>query len=546
MNIGNIESFSMSGFMADATDNSIEQFTQAVFDKYKYMVLDAVPAFTSITVRPLLHGIFEVLIDMAKGGQCPDLEIHERNEVIDYRDLLLSPARSKELLGSGESPYGDLFRMLFNFIDEMAAKNNDSGLSTMNDVLVSRLTDNRSIHWLGDVFSPDMNIALNGLNAAISIAIKDVKLENLDTIGSPLRILQPVHGENSILNNTASIGVGTDPVRVAFALFVSGEGDEMQVHNELEFGLSLSNTNLLLQLLAKMNSSSLLNFPLRDITNINCWLATIVTPILDNYGIRSGNKTISFEHILIAVAEAQLDMTCISCSSPVLLDMSSFFESAEGVKDTTRGEHHHATFDVSYDLKFHYTISHTPLYWILVTNMLLEYGSNLLRGEYVQNAMDKFLNEASMKCPHSQSYSPNFNGIKYDNFKPVPTSDTSYGFLWAIISIVSVMIFLSVLITLSVRYINRRRHAHWVAQLSRPQLLQLANDEKREAFRQTDINLRMKALVLSNESIPLVLRYGEFTILLRWPELAKFYGRGCSQTVLHLMRFTRNARCDFG
>ena len=515
----------MSGFMTDSTGESIEQFTQAVFEKYKDIVLDSIPAFSSITVRPLLHNIVQVLVGMAKGGQCPDPDNSKSIEVIDFRDLLLSPTRSKELLGSGDSPYGDLFRILFNFIEEIAAKKNDKGLSTMNDVLVSRLTNDGDMHWPGDVFSRNIDIALNGLNAAISVAIKDVKLENIDSIGSPVRILQPVHGESSILNNTASMGVGEKPARVAFTLFVAGEGDQIQVKNEIEIGLSLSDTTFLLQLLAKLNAPSLLNFPLRDITNINCWLATIVTPVLDNYGIRSGEKTISVEDILMAVAEAQLDIKCISCSSPGLLDISSFFKSAEGVKDTTRGERFCVTNTSSkcctiLNFMIRFLILHCMF---LVANMILDYGSNILQGEYLQNRLDKFVNEASKKCPHSQYYSPNSNGIKYDDLKSMPTSDTSYGFLWAILSIVSVMIFLSVSIALSVRYINRRRHAHWTKQLSRPQLKQLANDEKRESFRQKDINHRMKSLAFSDESIPLVLRCGELIIFLCRHELAKFH-----------------------
>ena len=364
MQIGDIEGFSLSGFMTKGTDESIQKFTQAIFAKYKSLVVDAFPAFTSTTIQPLLHNIFQVLMKTAKGGVCSPSDVGE-NDVVDFRDLFLPAARSIDLLGSGNSPYGNLFQMLFNFVEEWTTKTNNKGLSMMNDMLISRMTDGGDMSWSGQVFRRDMDIDLNGLNANIMLAIKDVKLVNMDTIGSPVRIFHPVYGEfqavfyisqlmssesyfchdvtlllgeGSVLNNSMSIGVGPDPLRVSLTLIVSGEGDQIQVNNELELGLSLSSADLMLDFLAKMKETSLLNFPLRAITDMNCWLSTIVLPVLDRYGIRVGDKTIALEKIMMAVSEAKLDIRCISCSSPVLLEMSSYFESVEGVDDTTRGK----------------------------------------------------------------------------------------------------------------------------------------------------------------------------------------------------------------
>ena len=356
---------------------------------------------------------------------------------------------------------------------------NDEGLSMINNVLVSKLTEDGGMHWRGEVFSRDMKIALNGLNAAISLAIKDVQLSNLDSIASPVRVLQPIKGESSMLNNTARIGVGPDPLRVSFTLFVSGEGDELQVKNELELGLSLSRADVILELLAKVKQVSLLGFPLRDITDVNCWLSIVVTPVLDEYGIRVGDKTMALQNVLLAVAEAKLDIACISCSSPLLLEISSYFDSTEGVADTT-----------------------------LVTNMLLDYAAGLLQGDFVQNIIDKFLKEASMKCPHSTLYDQNFNAIKYNDLETQANTERTYGFLFAILSVILGMIFFSLIITITAKCIIRRRHTRWIKHLSRTQVMQLANDEKHELMCERDINIRMKALAFSHDSVPLVLRVG--------------------------------------
>jgi hypothetical protein len=467
MDIGDIERFSLSGFMAKATDDSIKEFTQSVFEKYKPMVLESIPAFTSTTLRSLLNGIFQVLVEMGKAGSCPDPAVALENKLVDFRDLFLR-----------DRPYGDLFRMLFNFVEESTALSNDNGLSMVNDVLVSKFTDHGNLHWDGEIFSREMKINLNGLNVAISLAIRDVQLANLNTLAAPVRVLQPVKREGSILNNSATIGVEPNPLRVSFTLFVSGEGD-LKVNNTVELGLSLSSTSLLLELLAKIKEKSLLGFALRDLTNINCWLSTVVTPVLDQYGIRVGDKTLALENIILAVTEAQLDMHCISCTSPLLLEMSSYFESAEGIADTTK-----------------------------VANRLLEYGASLLGGDFFQNMIDKFLNEAALKCPHSPIFDQNFNALEYENIQVRATAESSYGFLLAILLVILAMIVVSAGITLMVKYINRRRHNRWVKELSRNQVLQLAEEEKYEALRKRDIDCRMKALAWSNESVPSVLRFG--------------------------------------
>ena len=194
---------------------------------------------------------------------------------------------------------------------------------------------------------------------------------------------------------------------------------ELQIKNELELGLSLKSVSMILELLAQIEESPFLNFPLKDALNLNCWLATVVTPVLDKYGIRVGaaNTGVVLRKLALAVAEARLDLDCISCSSPVLLDMSSYFSSDEGVADTTS-----------------------------VAKMLFDYVSDLLGGEFIQSQLDRLLNEAALKCPDSESYDRNFPGLKYDELVAQERSKETYGFLIAIISVIVSMILLSFLI----------------------------------------------------------------------------------------------------
>ncbi|KAL3802096.1 LOW QUALITY PROTEIN: hypothetical protein HJC23_010852, partial [Cyclotella cryptica] len=237
MDIGDIESFSLSGFVTDSTDNSIKNFTQSLL--------------TKIGTR-VHYNVYVNYVEMGKSRSCTEPEIVGKNEMIDFRNLFLSHERSVELLGTGSSEYGDLFRILFNFIEQSTSMTNNKGLLMINNVLVSKLTEDGDMNWQGKISSREMEIALNGLNAVTSLAIKDVQISNLDSLASLVRVLQPIKGESSNLNNTARIGLGLDQLQVTFTLFVSREGNKLQVKNELDLGLSLYSAGLVLGLLAKI------------------------------------------------------------------------------------------------------------------------------------------------------------------------------------------------------------------------------------------------------------------------------------------------------
>eukprot|EP00804_Cyclotella_cryptica_P009083 CCRYP_003169-RB/>CCRYP_003169-RB protein AED:0.03 eAED:0.03 QI:377/1/1/1/0.83/0.85/7/2910/1202 len=91
MQVGDIDEFSLSGFVTDATNESIEMFTKSVFSRYKAMVIDSIPVFTSTTVRALLHNIFQVLVTEGKSsGSCPDTTGHDTDGSVDFSHFSLN------------------------------------------------------------------------------------------------------------------------------------------------------------------------------------------------------------------------------------------------------------------------------------------------------------------------------------------------------------------------------------------------------------------------------------------------------------------------
>ena len=358
------------GFLDQEMNTAINAATDALFNMYHSVLLQAIPNFFGTVVKDMVND----LIDDAESGSCPEPN-GSLQGIVDYRDLLLPEPEAAEMGGRGGSPYGDLLRTVYGALVDIMSGSDENGMSDMNQAIAS-MTKNQSgvegdLYWEDYLFKQSVTVDLNGLNAAISVAISDLRISNLDTMAAPIQLLAPVNGETSNLNNSMSIGVGPDALRASLTLLVFGEGDKTTVDNEIELGISLSGLSMIVDLLAKMEEPPFLNFPMRDIFNVNCWMATIVTPQLDEYGLRIGELTMGIEDMAMFVEEAKFEMNCISCSSPLLLEIEQLFSSEQGVTDATK-----------------------------TVNAILETLSRFLEGEYVQHMIDKMLYEAPYQCPH--------------------------------------------------------------------------------------------------------------------------------------------------
>ena len=200
---------------------------------------------------------------------------------------------------------------------------------------------------------------MGGLAAAIELGVSNLKVSKLDTIGTPLRVLQPVKGESIVLNNAAAIGTGPEPLRTEFRLLIRGKGNDIEVYNDLVLGVNLKRVAVMLKFLAPINEMNMfVNFPLQDIMNINCWLATVASLMLDKYGIRVGNPDtgIVLRNSAFCLTEASADIKCIKCSLPLIVEMESTLGSQEA---------------------------------IAVATLIFDYISELLGGDFMQCQLDK-------------------------------------------------------------------------------------------------------------------------------------------------------------
>ncbi|KAL9181701.1 hypothetical protein ACHAXT_012044 [Thalassiosira profunda] len=478
VSVSDVTSPILSGFSDPGLDHVISTGAQALFEMYEPALIDAVPGFFESTLRDLINDFVADALTNSEACPSPNESL---KGLVDYRDLFLPEDEAVALLSDGGEPYGDLFHVLYAFLDQILTTTDEDGLSWLNALIVQltglETDDSGDLYFPGDLVSQTVELDVNELNAMIYLGVSDVRISNLASLGA-LHLLQPMYGESDVLNNTASIGAGPEPIRMEMTMVVKGKGDEVEAHNEFVLAANLNNISVALELLAQMQEPPFLFFPLEDVTNLNCWMYTMVTPVLNQYGYRVGEADtgVVLQNLAVAVAEASLEMTCISCSSPMMLELEETLQSEEGVKDTTEA-----------------------------ANSILQFLTSILSGDLLQTNIDRMLNEAAYRCPHSPTYQEDFQGLEYEELEPVKPEEDSYGFLIAVVVVVAVVAAASTVIFFVVRWAMGRRHRLWMSQLNRAQKLELARMQENQKERAKDLNTRMRSLAFSKE-VPCLVR----------------------------------------
>ena len=265
----------VSGFLDDGSgsvfDHIISSGVEALFSMYKGVLIRAIPNFFETTLRDLLNDYVDDALNDDEPCPKPDDSL---DGLVDYRDLLLSEEEAVALLGRGGSPYGDLFRQLYGFLNGILS--NEDALAWLSAFIVQSTglqSDEEGELYIdgddgSDLISKTLDISVGGLNAVIELGVSDIRVSNLDSL-SALNLLQPMYGESSVLNNTASM----DQLILSTTILIKGKGDKIEVHNEVFLSLSLKELELMLEVLAQMMEPSFLYFPLQDVLNLNCWVS---------------------------------------------------------------------------------------------------------------------------------------------------------------------------------------------------------------------------------------------------------------------------------
>lgn len=248
--------------------------------------------------------------------------------------------------------------------------------------------------------------------------------------------------------------------------------------NEIVVSADLHAATIMAAALVQMKESSFLSFPLRDMLDMNCWLATMPATDLNEYGVRStGSKaSLALQELVVTISRLQLNVECTSCTSPGFEELAQLLSSPEGVEDAT-----------------------------MVANKVSNYITSLLGGELIETKIDRLLYNAARQCPHHEAYDPSFVAPAYKDFEAPEHTVQPLNFLVALLIVGSLLFVFIAVATVIVKCIVRRRHRKWIASLSQDEISNVCAQQVRAMQTEKALSRSTKSLATS-KVIPLVVR----------------------------------------
>ena len=221
---GDIQPPIMEGFVARGIDRIVSDFMDAAFLIYESAMLDAAPGLFNTVARKFLNGILDeyIRVDVTcfiplRIGGSPD-------GFTDFRDLLLPPDQALAAGGMGTEPYGDLPYTLVSQLKQRFLADDRNGIPQINNLIQGALVklpnETDAVIHFGDMLDWNTTVVVAGLEALVGVKILDVRVGNLDSFGSPLKLFEPVTNEANMINNSISFGVGAKPLRITARVVV--------------------------------------------------------------------------------------------------------------------------------------------------------------------------------------------------------------------------------------------------------------------------------------------------------------------------------------
>jgi Paraquat-inducible protein A len=248
------------------------------------------------------------------------------------------------------------------------------------------------------------------------------------------------------------------------------------MENDFEVTLDINTLHLVLAVFAKVSEKSFLHFPLRDILDLNCWLATIPPPKLDGNGYRipGQESTLSLEQLSLSMKELNMGIKCFNCTSPGLEAWNELLQKPGASEEFTN-----------------------------VTNGYIQDVIGLFGVTFLQDLIDGILVDAQKKCPHTDNKDPDAPAFKA-SVGPLPPPDTEnvMAYLLAIV----VPLFLGLFIWIAVRFIVHRRHKKWLQSLPSERVFLVQQKQEKEDHMEMELNELTTSMFKSDET-PWFARY---------------------------------------
>jgi hypothetical protein len=239
----------------------------------------------------------------------------------------------------------------------------------------------------------------------------------------------------------------------------------MQIRNELDININLDRVAVFASVLLKISVAAFVSFPIRDLPNVKCWLATI----LSEYGdAASSFRGVGLANHTISIDNATLDIECVSCTSPSFDDLLYELYSQDSEE---------------------------------ASEVLKETADRVINGDFLQVFLDQVVADSAKQCPHRIEYDPKAttaeflkNPGKSLGFEEQLERDTKAVYFNVANSVIAGCL---LIIGVVGKWITRRRNRKWVASLQGEGRYLLEWQQEKERAREERLNRTTTSLFQS-------------------------------------------------
>lgn len=311
---------------------------------------------------------------------------------LDFRDLFLPANEAMEYGTRGLAPYGKTFSTVKRLADETLLRlaKDSAGLSVDRPIVLADGTPTSE-------------------GSSFLFSLDSLKLDLTDQ--TPSYVLEPLRNMSATATNFMSVS-SFDMEGVVGVGF-----GELSVDDEWEFRLLTESVEIYLHTVSYIFEQAFLDFPLRDVLEINCWLAAIPQ------GIENSDVMFAIEELSIESEVVDVDLRCVKCHKTAASSISFTVDPSMGLQTS-------------------------------INDFI-----SIFQGQEadIQTLMKQLIWEAPLRCPHH----PNFDStLTTNNFALAtpPTMPVSYVNLAVVGSLVALILCLVVLYHIIQPAMIRRRN----------------------------------------------------------------------------------------
>jgi hypothetical protein len=117
----------------------------------------------------------------------------------------------------------------------------------INDIFLRWLTEEESsvggsLFFGGSLLDQTSSVQIGGLDAQVVLQARNARIDNLNSIGSPLELLGVVSNDPFLLENKATLGVSDRPLRFSIEVLLSlmGDGKSKVIRNQIAIAFVLA------------------------------------------------------------------------------------------------------------------------------------------------------------------------------------------------------------------------------------------------------------------------------------------------------------------